>query len=186
MRVPSNEADNLAVYGDTQGILMLVGPRDGWTCHGLYGADGSGGLAISPIGEQVPTDPWGWHVAAGSVAQAIVGIESGGSDVQGAGLVCPLFAAAATAYAQDQVGGCSSRPAQEGVTTISGVAAGFEDPAGVTGDGVPSGGQNAASGVALYQPKANEPSAYVATCTLSAPQHALCTAVLNHFVAQYG
>lgn len=186
VRVPSNQADNLAVYADSQGIMMLLGPKDGWTCHGLYGADGSGGLLLSRIGEQVPKDPWGWRVTAGSDVQAIVGIESGGSDVQGAGLVCSLFAAAAAAYAQDQVGSCPTRPGQEGVTTISAVADGFEDPAGVTGDGVPSGGQNTANGVALYQPKVTEPTAYIATCTLPASQHQLCTTVLNHFIALYG
>ena len=186
VRVPSNEAHNLVVYADTQGILLLVGPHDGWTCHGLYGADGSGGLLISPVGEQVPNDPWGWHLVTGSDVQAIVGIESGGSDVQGAGLVCPLFASAASAYAQDNVGICPARSAEQAVTTISSVAVGFEDPAGVTGDGVPSGGQNAANAVALYQPRDNEPNAYIATCTLPASQHHLCTAVLNHFVAVYG
>ena len=56
----------------------------------------------------------------------------------------------------------------------------------VAGSGYPSGGQNAANGVALYQPKPTEATAYLATCTLTAAQHDLCTAVLNHFAATFG
>jgi hypothetical protein len=186
--VPSGEADNLAVYSDPAGRMMLMGPKDGWSCSGMYGADGSGGLLLSPNGEAVPSDPdAGWHLSASSPIQAIVGYETGASPVQGAALACPLFSAAATAFQQDLGKGCSlSRPAQESVAGISSSANGFEDPAGVTGDGIPSGGQNAANGVVLYQPKSNEASASIATCTLPAAQHDVCTAVLNHFVAQYG
>lgn len=187
VRVPSSEATDLAAYGDPAGIMLLVGPKDGWTCHGLYGADGSGGLLISPTGEPVPSDPdAGWHPSVSSSTQAIVGYETGGSAVQGAVLACSLFGAAATLYTQSFSKSCLARPAQESVTTISAVADGFEDPAGVAGDGIPSGGQNAANGVVLYEPKVDEPTAYSATCTLPASQHALCTAVLNYFVASYG
>ena len=69
---------------------------------------------------------------------------------------------------------------------ISSVAVGFQDPPGVAGLGFPSGGQNPANGVGLYQPKPTEPTAYLATCTLPAAQQDLCTAVLNHFVATFG
>ncbi|HXB37093.1 MAG TPA: hypothetical protein VNU75_05260 [Acidimicrobiales bacterium] len=187
VRVPSNEAGNLAVYEDPAGIMLLLGPKDGWTCHGLYGADGSGGLLISPTGESVPNDPdAGWHLAASSLIQAIVGYETGGSSVQGAVLACSLFGTAATVYMQSFNKSCSTHPSQETVATISGVAQSFEDPAGVTGDGIPSGGQNAANGVVLYLPKPNEPPASIATCTLPESQHDLCTAVLNHFVLLYG
>ncbi len=187
VRVPSNETGNLAVYSDAEGIMMLLGPKDGWVCHGMYGADGSGGLLISPAGEPVPSDPdTGWHVVASSPTQAIVGYETGGSPVQGAVLACSLFGAAATVYQQSFSRSCSGRPEQEGMTTISAVAHAFEDPAGVSGDGIPSGGANAANGVVLYQPRSNEPTAYIATCTLPDAQHDLCTAVLNQFAASYG
>jgi len=185
--VPPNETDNLAVYSDPEGIMMLLGPKDGWMCQGMYGADGSGGLLLSPVGEPVPSDPdAGWHLAASSSTQAIVGYETGGSPVQGAALACSLFGPAATEYQQSFNKSCPARPDQESTTSLSAVAAGFEDPAGVSGDGIPSGGQNAANGVVLYQPRSNEPTAYSATCTLPSSQHAVCTAVLNHFVAQYG
>jgi hypothetical protein len=81
---------------------------------------------------------------------------------------------------------CAASPAQEKVTKISSVAAGFQDPAGVAGIGFPSGGQNPASGVGLYQPKATESTAYLATCTLPAAQQDLCTAVVNQFVVTFG
>ena len=68
----------------------------------------------------------------------------------------------------------------------SSVQVGFQDPAGVAGVGSPSGGQNPANGVVLYQPKPTEATAYLATCTLPAAQQDLCTAVLNQFVATFG
>jgi hypothetical protein len=188
VRVPSGEAGTLAVYGDPAGRMMLVGPRAGWTCRGMYGADGSGGLLLSPTGEAVPSDPdAGWHLPATSGIQAIVGYETGASPVQGAALACPVFSAAATATQQDLGKGCSlSRPALESATALSPVTESFEDPPSVFGDGIPSGGQNPANGILLYQPRTSEPTALLATCTLPAAQHGICTAVLNSFVSEYG
>jgi hypothetical protein len=188
VRVPSTEAGNLAVYSDPAGIMMLVGPKAGWTCHGMYGADGSGGLLVAPVGESVPVDPdAGWHLGASSPDQAIVGYETGGSPVIGAQLGCPLFSSAAATTREDLGSGCASvRPPQEAVEEIGSSEIAFEDPAGVSGEGMPSGGQLSANGVLLYQPKPNESTAYLATCTLPAPHHDVCTAVLNHFVALYG
>ncbi len=79
-------------------------------------------------------------------------------------------------------------PSQESFST-SGTGrseVGFEDPAGVAGDGIPSGGLNPANGVMLYLPAQGKASAYLATCTLPAARHDMCTAVLNHFIALYG
>ncbi len=50
----------------------------------------------------------------------------------------------------------------------SSVEVGFQDPPGVAGAGLPSGGQNPANGVVLYQPNPSEATAYLATCTLPA------------------
>jgi hypothetical protein len=68
----------------------------------------------------------------------------------------------------------------------SSIQVGFQDPAGVAGVGSPSGGQNPANGIVLYQPKPTEATAYQATCTLPAAQQDLCTAVLNQFAATFG
>jgi hypothetical protein len=185
--VPSGQAAHLVVFADTQGIMRLVAPK-GWTCRATYGADGSGGLVITPPGEAVPANvDTGWHPASGSATQAIVGYETGASPVQGAALVCALFTAAAAATQQGLGQNCAhARPARESVSTTTSTEAAFEDPAGVSGNGIPSGGANPANGVVLYQPKAGESSAYIATCTLPTAQHDVCTAVLNHFVSLYG
>jgi hypothetical protein len=164
---------------------MLVGPTVGWTCNGSFGADGSGLLALAPVGTSVPLSGLTWHLPASSSTQAIVAMESGASSVQGALLVCPFFSAAKAAAQQSGGSSCAGSPSQE-VVPASGVQAGFQDPPGVAGAGYPSGGSNAANGVALYQPKPTEASAYLATCTLPTAQHDLCTAVLNQFAATFG
>ncbi len=187
--VPASDAQqgNLAVYTDETGRLMVVGPTVGWTCNGSFGADGSGLLALAPVGTVVPATGTSWHLSASSPTQAIVAMESGGSTVQGAALACPLFSAAKAATQQDLGQICAvSSPTQEHVTRISSVAVGFQDPPGVAGVGYPSGGQNPANGVVLYQPKPTEPTAYLATCTLPAAQQDLCTAVVDQFAATFG
>ena len=98
--VPSGQAGHLVVFADTQGIMRLVAPK-GWTCRANYGADGSGGLVITPPGAPVPANAdAGWHPGSGSTIQAIVGYETGGSSVQGSALACALFSAAASATQQ--------------------------------------------------------------------------------------
>ena len=187
--VPASDVQqgNLAVYSDLTGALMLVGPTVGWTCTGTFGADGSGMMALAPVGTSVPAGGTVWHLPASSSTQAIVALESGGSTVQGAALACPLFGAAKATTQQNLGKGCeSTSPPKEHVVTASSTQVGFQDPAGVAGVGFPSGGQNAANGVMLYQPKPTEPTAYEATCTLPAAQLDLCTAVLNHFAATFG
>lgn len=166
---------------------MLVGPLTGWMCTGIFGADGSGTLALTPAGTTFPIDTGTtWHLAASSPTQAIVATESGGSPVEGTALVCPLFSAAQTTTQQDLGKSCPADPAQEHVVKDSSAEAAFVDPPGVAGIGLPSGGQDPANGVALYQSKPTEATAYLATCTLPAAQQDLCTAVLNHFVATFG
>jgi hypothetical protein len=187
--VPASEASggNLAVYSDEAGRLMLVGPTVGWTCTGSFGADGSGTMALAPVGTTVPTTGTTWTLPSSSSTQAIVAMESGASGAGGATLVCPLFSQAQTAT--QRLIGKSCAPAsasKEHVAKISSVAVGFADPAGVAGIGYPSGGQNPANGVGIFLPKPSEATAYLATCTLPAAQHDLCTAVLNQFVATFG
>ncbi len=190
VRVPPSDAQqgNLAVYSDLTGRLMLVGPTSGWTCNGNFGADGSGTMVLAPVGTSVaPAAGSPWHLAPSSSLQAIVAQETGASPVQGAALACPLFSAARTATQQNLGRGCAvTSPTQEHVSTLSPSAVAFEDPPGTAGVGFPSGGQNPANGVVLYQPKPTEATAYQATCTLPSTQHDLCTAVLDQFVATFG
>ena len=184
--VPVAAAANLVVYGDDNGIMMMIGPK-GWTCHAAYGADGSGGLLLAPAGDSVPSDPdSGWHLPPSSTAQAIVGYEVGVSPVQAALLACPLFSAAAAVYKQTFGHTCTPHPTAESVVGTGSNDAGFEDPAGVAGDGMPSGGTYPANGVMLYLPSyPGRSAAYVATCTLPVAQQGVCTAVLNDFVMRY-
>ncbi len=54
--VPAGEAAGLAAYSDDAGIMMMIGPAN-WACHGLYGADGSGGSADLANGRVGPFRP---------------------------------------------------------------------------------------------------------------------------------
>jgi hypothetical protein len=181
--VPATLAGDLAVYSDTRGFLNLLGPR-GWACSAMYGADGSGGVIVYPNGEAVPHS-WGagWPLPSASTDEAISGTQTSASPVQAAGQACPLFADAATAYENDLGRACHSRPSSESVQPIGVGVVGFEDPPGVQGDGIPSGGQAPANGVVTYHPTL---ASYLATCTLPADEHLVCTTVLNEVIALYG
>ena len=100
---PTNaQQGNLALYSDAAGRLMLVGPLTGWTCAGSFGADGSGTLALTPVGTTLPAGVGTtWHLPAPSPIEAITAIESGGSPVQGATLACPLFGASQESGARE-------------------------------------------------------------------------------------
>ena len=184
--VPPALAARLAVYTDNQGRMELVGPR-GWRCAASYGADGSGGVAVYPPGLRLPT--WwtaGWPLTRTAAAAAVTGLESSACYTCTLAQACRLFPAAATtlrSYLGRQT--CPARPAAETVTTISAGIAGFGDPPGVSGDGVPSGGGNPAHGVLTYHPHAADGS-WRETCTLPGTDAAECTAILNAFVSWYG
>ncbi|HXQ44618.1 MAG TPA: hypothetical protein VN816_08265 [Acidimicrobiales bacterium] len=186
VRVPGALAGELALYSDTHGLMDLLGPK-GWRCRADYGADGSGGVVVYPDGETIPRS-WGagWKLPSNSSAEAIAGLQTGGSPVEAAGQACPLFTSAATAYQVDLGQACPvSRPVSESVQRISAGVVGFEDPVGVAGDGIPSGGRDPADGVMTYSPS-RSPGSYLATCTLPSSQHALCTVSLNDFIVLYG
>jgi hypothetical protein len=178
--VPEAQAATLAVYSDTDEIMMLIAPK-GWTCSASYGADGSGGVDLVPPGARVPTG----KVGPGSSVQAIAGFETGGSPVQAAAQACSLFPAAATALESDLEKGCPPPPTAEKDDPISASAVGFEDPPGVEGAGTFSGGENPANGVATYSPDKG-PGYFSDTCTMPQSEHDLCTAALNYFITRYG
>jgi Domain of unknown function (DUF4850) len=172
--VPQALAGKLSVYADTQGIMELVGPK-GWTCTASHGADGSDGITVHPHGE------------GASPRSAIVGSQT--SACVGCALdqaCCRLFPSAARALRSDLGEACPIRraPAEMVVRIAAGIVA-FEDPPGVEGTGVPSGGQYPADGVMTYHPSAPDGS-WQETCTLPSSDKGLCTAVLNTFVSWYG
>lgn len=158
----------------------MLGPA-GWTCAALLAADGSSRLDVFAPGEPDP------EAATSQVRsdQAVVAMQTGGCVGCNVTQACPLFPAAAAAAAADQLP-CRAKPAAESVVHLSHTAVGFEDPPGVPGEGVPSGGPYPANGVMTYvDPNGHHPS-YVATCTLPDSRHVLCTASLNLFVSDYG
>jgi hypothetical protein len=98
---------------------------------------------------------------------------------------CPLFSAAAAGYANEFGRACPSRPASEAVQQINSDIVSFEDPPAVTGDGIPSGGQNPSNGVMTYYP-VNPNGSWLETCTLPTAEKSLCTTALNAFITWYG
>jgi Protein kinase domain/Domain of unknown function (DUF4850) len=171
--VPQALAADLSLYGDTQGIMEVLGPK-GWSCTANYGADGSGGVAIYPPG------------AGPSSPAAIDGSETSACFGCTLEQACPLFANAAKAYRSGFGQACPTQPpAAETVMPIAAGIVSFEDPPGVKGDGRPSGGQYPADGVMTYHPSGQDGS-WQETCTLPASQKNICTAVLNTFISWYG
>jgi hypothetical protein len=185
-KVPSDLATKLAAYVDTSDIMTLLAPK-GWICSATYGADGSGGLLIHPSGEAVPGSSWGagWPLSRSSSDEAITGTQPGGSATQGLGYACTIFRSAAAGFETAFGHPCPPHPSSEHVRRISTHVFGFEDPPGLHGLGIPSGGRNPANGVNIYYPS-TIPAAYIATCTMPAAEHTVCTVVLGKFTQLYG
>lgn len=162
--------------------MQLLGPT-GWSCSADYGADGSGGVQVYPPGQADPNeqDP-------PASAEGIVGTQNGGCLGCAVTQASPLFASAQSQCESQfpfDSGACPSLPAGESTEPIEPGVVGFLDPPGVAGDGVPSGGNYPANGVATFQ-SGGETTSYLDTCTLPSSDQALCTAVLDNFVQLYG
>jgi hypothetical protein len=184
--VAGGSAAGLAVYTDDQGGMRLLGPQ-GWSCSVLYGADGSGGVVVYPPGESVPSN-WGasWKLPADSSVQAIIGSQTSACVSCGEGQACPLFGTAAQSFEANFGRPCpAARPAAETETQVSAGVMAFADPAGVTGDGNPSGGRYPANGGITYY-SGNQDGSWVETCTMPAASKDLCTATLDYFLASCG
>lgn len=174
------------MYTDDQGGMRLLGPQ-GWSCSAMYGADGSGGVVVYPPGESVPSD-WGagWKLPADSSVQAIIGSQTSACVGCAEGQACPLFGTAARDFQANFQRPCpASRPAAEAATRLSSGVMAFADPAGVAGDGIPSGGRYPANGVMTYY-SGNQDGSWVETCTLPAASKDVCTTTLNYFLTSYG
>ena len=182
LTVPSDLASHLSVYSDENGSMKLVGPN-GWDCSASVGADGSTTVEVFAPGEVAPNlgaafSPQQQEAIVGSETSACVGCR----EIQ----ACPLFTTAATDYLNDYGMSCpKTRPGNESTYIISSGVIAFEDPAGVVGDGNPSGGPYPANGVMTYY-SGNYNGSWLDTCTMPNSDHALCTVALNAFVAWYG
>jgi hypothetical protein len=182
--VPQALAGGLAVYADDQGIMALVGPK-GWKCTASYGADGSGGVVVYPAGERVPR-AWaaGWALSPASTEAAIAGQETSACYSCTLAQACRLFPSAATAWRSAFGTACPARPAAETLLAYDGGVVSFDDPPGVRGDGLPSGGRYSARSVLTYYPGASDGS-WRETCTLPGSDQADCTVALGTFVSWY-
>jgi hypothetical protein len=186
LNAPAALASQLAYYSnDTRSLDPILAPR-GWDCRVTIGADGSTEIAVYPPGAAVPSP-----TAATATAEGVVA--SSTSACQGCTYtaVCMFVPAAGQQLGFAGTGlACAKRPPGEQVTYLKGSPDGngrtandeisFLDPPGLNGTGVPSGGNNPANGVVLYRfTLGSGGTSATETCTLPAPDHALCTAVLN-------
>jgi len=178
----------LAWYIDSaRKLAPLLAPAD-WRCTIGVGADGgSESMVYAPGQAPSPGSP------AGASQMIDVQAEPGcqGCAVQLACSLVPAAAAKATFFGTT----CRPRAAAERVTWLAGSpdattgalhdVVAFEDPPGVAGTGRPSGGSNPANGVLVYDysPAVGSNTA-LETCTMPGASHALCTVILNDFVAR--
>jgi len=189
---PASVADQLAFYSnDTRSLPPILGPR-GWSCQVAVGEDGTTGVEVFP---STTSPPSAYSELSADVEQVSALWNSG---CRGCiyGTVCPFVSNAADQQGYGPGSGvtfpCSKRPAQEKVSFAKGSPSdagpvvedviNFTDPAGVKGDGEPSGGPYAAVGVVLYDWTADVDAASEETCLLAAPEQALCSTITQDFV----
>lgn len=170
--IPGSLDHEIAFYGDRLGIMSVIAPK-GWSCSASVGADGVGRLVVYPVGSNASSPE---AVEAGETSACLF------CRLQQA---CRLFAAATTAMSADYGESCPYKPALEVATPVRPGVMKFVDPAGVKGDGVPSGGRYVADGVMTFYLN-NEDGSWLETCTLPDVMHPLCTLSLREFVALYG
>jgi len=182
--VPRDLVSQLSVYADEAGVMDVLGPS-GWNCTASFGADGSGGVTVVPVGEVLPQEST--SLPSGSTDEAILATQNGGCQGCASDQACPFFAAAAQANPSP----CnSSPPSEESVDDLASNVVAFADPPNFAGDADPSGGEYPANAVMTYTQNpqgsvGNVVDSWFETCTLPDSQQALCTAVLNDFVARY-
>jgi hypothetical protein len=151
--VPASLAAQLAVYSDSHGIVMVVGPR-GWDCAATYYMDGNGGVAVYPEGETAPpvTDTRnGGGYSPTPSQEVLVAHETSACGSCAMTQACPVLASASRAYQAYYGKVCPfTRPSSETVKQITSGVATFVDPADVAGDGIPSGGPYPAYGAVTF------------------------------------
>lgn len=179
----------LTFYEDAAGIDGVLAPS-GWSCSAVLAEDGSGSVTVVPPSESGSLPG---SVALPSDTEVIEIDQTGACAGCTYQKVCGLFPQSAPrVYLPTPSFPCRAdlSPA-EAVDRLGTTAVAFEDPAGVKGTGVLSGGPNPANGVLTFVPTVTGkpppgPMTYEATCTLPDAQHSLCTAVLDAFLARYG
>ena len=172
--LPTRVAKELAYYtNDRRTLDPVLAPR-GWDCQVQVGADGTTGVDVYPPGTS-PAPSGAGHeevqAASGSACQGCV-----------YSTVCALVPAAGKQLGFATLP-CAPRPRGEVVIWISGSpkdnappvhdVIAFEEP-----------GHDPAHGVVLYDYRTGRGGeASEETCTLPSDQRALCTAIVDNFVA---
>jgi hypothetical protein len=165
---PSASVAGLAAFAN--GYLTVLAPS-GWHCSSQVGGDGSVGMTVAPSG-------------SGTLREPAITAAYFGTSGEAAEYVCDLFAAADGAL---PVKPCPKHaPTEELITHLNRRTVAFEDPAGVSGDGAPSGGADPANGVRVFVKASASAEGYALgeTCTLPETEHALCTVVLDNFLSR--
>ena len=179
--VPASEAPSLAVYSDNLGQIFVLAPRH-WSCGAEIQEDGREELVVVPHGSAIRATTsfhrQKWSGVVVSETSACFGCTLDQA--------CPLFASAASLEMSSFGTVCPhARPSREEVRTESATAKLFEDPAGVPGEGNPSGGTNTAEGELTYNASSDNGS-WVETCTLPASMAKICVATISVFNVNYG
>ncbi len=188
--LPSSLAKSVAYYSDsTRSIAPIMAPA-GWSCSVMEAVDGGITLSVFPHSETATFARQTSSPQPFATSKAIAVVADSGGACQGCVLdiACPLIS-----YVGTQTGETTPCPNTQptgevvkwlngsptmGSASVANDTVSFEDPPGVAGEGVPSGGPYPANGVFRYS-YAGDGSASVVTCTLPASQHDLCKAILN-------
>lgn len=183
--VPPGLAGTLVIYSDSMGIMKLLGPP-GWGCSAAVGADGSGGVTITPTKSGIRTNSDG-ALSADSTVEEINGSQTGGATGQALSQACSLFAAAQKRWDVNGQKCYPTKPASEQVLRLNQNSVEFIDSPHVHGNGYPSGGAYSATGVVTFYPHSwQEPQSWIETCVLPPNEQSICSATLSNFVSAYG
>ena len=178
-RVPASAA-HLDMYSATSAAIQLLGLKGSY-CNATIGADGNSGITVVPAGGNPQNVRHGGMTAV--IYPACVGCMWD--------LACPFFPALAQAEAK-LYGKCPAQPLGQDVRRLSAETVAFYDPPGeyvpsASDELVPSNSPYPTNGVVVYgnykYKGATNPMAMGAVCVLPVTEHALCTAVLDEFLA---
>lgn len=139
--VPADSVGGLAAFANTTGSILL-GPAD-WKCDSLVAVNGDETIGLSPDGK----DPFREGAEVGITYDASVAC-------QGciAAKICAVLPNSQVVrdYAEIGVGCDRKKPLEETLTPIGEFSVLFDDPPGVRGQGVPSGGSVSSEGMLTY------------------------------------
>ena len=168
----AQRSNDLAAYTNTQ--LYLIGPA-GMDCAGIVGADGGASVVVWPAG--------GSELQPGSTGEGLTFMLEPACASCRAVDACPFF----TLIANSLGFPCTQEiPVGEQIVRQSARVVAFDDPAGVAGDGWPSGGVDPASGVVGVSGAAPDQEVFRTTCTLPVSERAVCDTSNTDVIARYG